>query len=284
MSISVLCENCGHRFRARDEHAGKKAQCPKCGDQIVIPDGEAEDSEEFEIVTTEPPAEARPPVLPPSLTTPSGRGAGQGGWFGGVGTGMLGLGRQSGLLCLVVGLVFVVTARGCESLATRSALAATVRLQKKQSEFSDEWNDKRGELERKLSELEEKRIEANDPQMGEAIREEIAETQKKLRDSRRDEAKARAEKERGDWDDLEQRSRDARTDLVLGQFWRELLFVFGSLVLVVGLVTVGFTGTGHERRICLIMIAIITFSVYVGGMAWLDSAINAASSSARILR
>ena len=35
MSIIVGCE-CGKRFRAKDEHAGKRAKCPACGRVLVI--------------------------------------------------------------------------------------------------------------------------------------------------------------------------------------------------------------------------------------------------------
>ena len=36
MSISVTCQ-CGVRFRAKDELAGRQAKCPKCGQPLTIP-------------------------------------------------------------------------------------------------------------------------------------------------------------------------------------------------------------------------------------------------------
>ena len=47
-----------------------------------------------------------------------------------------------------------------------------------------------------------------------------------------------------------------------------MLFVFGTIVLSFGLLIVSWTAQGAERWICLIMLAIITFSLYVGGIAW----------------
>ncbi len=90
--------------------------------------------------------------------------------------------------------------------------------------------------------------------------------------------------EHGAWKSLKRDSRNAMANNVLGQFWRELLFVVGTVVLSVGLLTVGFTGEPHERRICLIMITIITFSIYVGGLAWIDTVISSAASLSGSLR
>jgi hypothetical protein len=56
------------------------------------------------------------------------------------------------------------------------------------------------------------------------------------------------------------------------------------VILVVGLLTVGFGGEKHERLICLIMIAIITFSVYVGGLAWINTIVSSATSMAPAVR
>ncbi len=58
-------------------------------------------------------------------------------------------------------------------------------------------------------------------------------------------------------------ARDAILYKDAGSYWREWCFVIGTVILAVGLLTVGFTGRGAERTICLIMIAIITFSIYI---------------------
>lgn len=54
-------------------------------------------------------------------------------------------------------------------------------------------------------------------------------------------------------------------------FLNEMMFVLGSMVLTFGLLVVGIAGDASEKWICLIMLAIIMFSVYVGGIAWLSS-------------
>lgn len=40
--IRVTCESCGKVVRAKDEHAGRRARCPGCGEALVIPDAGGE--------------------------------------------------------------------------------------------------------------------------------------------------------------------------------------------------------------------------------------------------
>ena len=46
-------------------------------------------------------------------------------------------------------------------------------------------------------------------------------------------------------------------------------FVAGTMVLTAGLLIVGLTGQGARTWICLGILAIIAFSLYVGGTAWI---------------
>ena len=74
--------------------------------------------------------------------------------------------------------------------------------------------------------------------------------------------------------DLREDAQDAGINNVMWGYWTEWIFVLGSILLMIGLILVGFTGAGPERIICLAMIAIITFSIYIGGIAWIPSALN----------
>jgi hypothetical protein len=38
MPIAVSCDECGRRFRVRDELAGRRARCPECGEPVAVPD------------------------------------------------------------------------------------------------------------------------------------------------------------------------------------------------------------------------------------------------------
>ena len=37
MAIKAHCESCGTSFKAKDEFAGKRVKCPKCGDPMTVP-------------------------------------------------------------------------------------------------------------------------------------------------------------------------------------------------------------------------------------------------------
>ncbi len=64
--IRVTCGACGAAFNARDEHAGRRGKCPKCGGVVQVPepgpldDGAESEAEEPE--ADERPVENEPPV------------------------------------------------------------------------------------------------------------------------------------------------------------------------------------------------------------------------------
>ena len=37
MSIAVTCPSCSVSFTAKDDYAGKRAKCPKCGEPLIVP-------------------------------------------------------------------------------------------------------------------------------------------------------------------------------------------------------------------------------------------------------
>ncbi len=176
MPITVACD-CGHQFRVRDEYAGKKAQCPACGDPVAIPLADfPESSADF----------SRVQGGPSSATFP-GAGRSSARWFAGLDSGLFGLGRLSGLACLLVGLIFVLTARGCDALSLRSAASTTARFKLAQNEFNDEWEDKRNELEDKIKRLEKERDKAEMPNEIGQIRTDLEDAQKDMKDHVEDE-------------------------------------------------------------------------------------------------
>lgn len=264
MPITVNCR-CGHQFRVRDEYAGKKAQCPNCGDPVIIPQ-----TSDPQATINESPDDVPHFQAAPSNSFAAPRGKGNQ-WLAGLDSGLFGLGRLSGLACLLIGLIFVLLARGCDSLANRSALATVARYQLEQTDFNNEWEDKREELDEKIKTLQDDLQQADAPDETESIRSRLDDTRKDLQELDEDQQRARRNKERGDWKFLKRDAENAVENNALGRFWRELLFVIGTVILSLGLLTVGFTGQTHERWICLIMITIITFSIYIGGMAWMDS-------------
>jgi hypothetical protein len=63
-------------------------------------------------------------------------------------------------------------------------------------------------------------------------------------------------------------------------YWYVWVFVFGTLLLMIGLLIIAFTGQGSERWVAYIIIAIVSFSIYVGGAAWLESVVSSFSATA----
>jgi hypothetical protein len=67
-------------------------------------------------------------------------------------------------------------------------------------------------------------------------------------------------------------ARNAGASYQVWGYWYAMLFLVGSLALVLGLLGMAFSATTVvERVLSLGMIAIIVFSLYVGGMAWVSS-------------
>ena len=82
------------------------------------------------------------------------------------------------------------------------------------------------------------------------------------------EQKAQKNLEAGAWRKLGIAARDAAANNQMNAYWREIFFVFATLILAVGLLAVSWTAQGAERWVCLIMLTILTFSIYIVGMAW----------------
>ena len=69
MAIRVTCDTCGKVLLAKDEHAGKKAKCPDCGNILVVPaqeilDAEVDDQYDFKAGSNEDEGDAADVRLP----------------------------------------------------------------------------------------------------------------------------------------------------------------------------------------------------------------------------
>lgn len=164
--------------------------------------------------------------------------------------------RELGLPMLLIGLVLVLCARGCDALGSRAITRASGFYEMAQNRFADSYEARRLNIQRQLENADA------------SIREQLTEDLTELRTSEREE---RARLETGDWRELRLASRDARINNMVSGYLHEVLFLLGTVILSIGLIALGFSSDGAERMICLIMLAIITFSVYVGGIAWVRS-------------
>lgn len=154
-------------------------------------------------------------------------------------------------LVMVAGLLIVLGARGCSSISSQGVVRAGAKIDAARAEFDDKWNQK--------------------------IADAKPEDKFKLQD---DKMKEQEKLEKNEWKDLRADARDARTGFATGGYWREIAFVTGTLAFAAGLLLVGVGGVGFERIACLVLLVIIVFSVYIGGLAWLQSLLTMGMSKA----
>ncbi len=144
---------------------------------------------------------------------------------------------------LFAGICLVLVARGCDGLGVRNIGRLRARATSAPQRFQRETT---------------RLIDAEDGD----------EAKRKIREDR---DKQRDDLESGRWSGYRDSASDAASSHATGAYLYQWIFLLGSIVLVTGLLVVGFTGNPSERTICLIMISIITFSIYIGGIAWIDS-------------
>lgn len=152
-----------------------------------------------------------------------------------------------GRVLLMAGLVLVVLARGMETITIRGAARLHAKAAYEPVVFDEAWADKIKAATKDLHE----------PERGKQIKE--------LQDKRNAE---RAELVEGDWQNLKRADDHAVERGTMRIYWLEWVFLLGALALTFGVVTVASLSSGPERTICFILIAVLAFSVFVGGSAW----------------
>lgn len=287
----VSCPN-GHRIQVTDRHIGQTVKCPSCQATFIAAalgggspfdfghEDEGEDRghrsrgarsvETFE----EPQPEA--PVR--------GRAKGQGG-AGGLSLVWL-MNNFAGKPLLFFGLLFVVLGRGCDATSMRSVTRTDAYYRQAKVAFQLEWEGKTApaqqkidKVNRQISETYEGMQDQDTQKRRNELMKEKTEADKELNRLRRDMNTAQVDNENGAWKPLREAALKGQNNHRMAIYWYEWLFIFGTVVLVLGLLIVAFTGEGAERWIAYIMIAIITFSIYVGGAAWIESIMSSSTTA-----
>lgn len=159
---------------------------------------------------------------------------------------------------LLVGLLMVIGTRGCESAAMRYAERLASRVDVVEARSEAQWQRQRVLLEIQRRSLEE--IEQPSPAEQQRLKDVTADLQR-LEEQREADLQLQ---QSGEWNELTHAAREARAGVVMWNFWRTSVFWVGTLVLVIGLLIVGFTGSGPERWMSLTLIAVILFGLYSG--------------------
>ncbi|HUT10522.1 MAG TPA: hypothetical protein VMY42_08500 [Thermoguttaceae bacterium] len=281
MSHETVCPK-GHRVQIAEEHFGRQVRCPTCNESFVAPN------------LGEMASHGVPPV-----------GASQGGsgaraWsLRGAGTNRFSL--ATGRPMLAVGLVLVLISRGCDTIGRRAVNATLSEQELAKVRFDNRLESERLEIQKKIDEIddvvEDRRAEEAQRMREIAVEDDSgrrADLQKQLSEfqkawneeegkdqKKRDELNAELQKlagkhrretrdfENGEYRDLENAAEEAQATNQIRGYWRQVFFVFSSIILALGLLIVSWTADGAERWICLIMLAIITLSIYIGGVPWL---------------
>ncbi len=263
---NVTCPN-GHRLQVTDRHIGQTIKCPTCQASFVAEGG----GEGFAFEEPEKTEERGSPSR-------GGKGLLRGLSLAGL------VNNFVGKPMLFFGLILVILGRGCDATSLRSVSRSDAQYRQAKVGLQLEWDAKLSAVQQKIEKKSREISESfegggkRDEKHLNEMQKEKSELDKELRKLRIEQSSALAEKENGAWKPLRETAMKASNNHRMSIYWYEWLFIFGTVVLVVGVLTQAFTGQGPERWVAYILIAIITFSIYVGGAAWIESIVSSAGS------
>jgi hypothetical protein len=156
---------------------------------------------------------------------------------------------------LVLGLVMAITARGCDALAVKNVARLQGTLELEQRDFQADNTAATSGIENQL----------RPTSLPPAQRTQL---QKQLDDLKTAQDKRHTELQSGEWRELKDAAERAAIEARAGAYGRELLFLAGTILFAVGLLTTSLLGEGTERWLCVSLLAIVVFSLFVGGAGW----------------
>jgi len=167
---------------------------------------------------------------------------------------------------LILGLVLIVLSRGCDNISVAGTAVDRAKLRIAQSNFEYDTQSKLLPLQQQLQDVQRDtklEAEARDKKLKE-INDKLDKAQKQARTDKK-------ELEAGKWRKLEYKSGTARNRSARGFYWRQWIFLFGSIALVVGLAVISGAGVGSERWAAMTLLGIVLVSIYLGGLAWMGA-------------
>jgi len=170
--------------------------------------------------------------------------------------------RTTGRGLIVFGVLVVLMARGCDSLGNRKVARLNAISESAEVEFQREWERQKSGLEDEQLTLSENQTPSEvEQQRLSTIPQEIAALDQAKRNEQR-------RLRRGRWHNYQVAAETAENDNAIWSYWRRLGFLFGTMVLAVGLLGITPTTDGPERWISLVMLTVILYSVYASGSVW----------------
>ena len=237
MPYETTCPK-GHRLQVSDAHLGQRIQCPACNESFVVPDGSRPQSPAS-------PSGTERWRISPDLASDLGR-----------------FSLLAGRPLVAIGLVLVLLSKGCDAISRRGVERAEALTLLAAEQFDDAAKTKELAIQREIDEITARGDVKPDEQK------KIDELKKRRTEVAASSAKDRKAKQANEWRDLEIAAHTASTYHKINGYWREAFFVFASIVLSLGLLVVSWGAEGAERWVTLMMLAIITYSLFIGGLAW----------------
>jgi hypothetical protein len=152
----------------------------------------------------------------------------------------------------------VLISKGCDGLSQRYVRRLEARRDWATRDFEARWTQKLAPIETQLT-----AASATGDNQTRILQ---LETQKNQIIGDRE--KQRRNLEQTDWRDFNDSARQAEMTHRMSGFWREIAFFIGTFAFTGGLLALSLNGDGPERWMCLIILAILAFSLYVGGSSW----------------
>jgi len=167
---------------------------------------------------------------------------------------------------LILGLVLIVLARGCDNISAAGAAVDRAKLDIAQNDFEYDTQTKLLPLMKQREDVRgdtKLKSDARDKQLKE-LSSQIEKIEKQAKSDR-------SELEAGKWRKLKYKSDTARHSTNKGFYWRQWIFLFGSISLVVGLCTLVGVGEGGERWGAFALLGVVLASIYIGGLGWMGA-------------
>lgn len=171
------------------------------------------------------------------------------------------LGKASGLLLVLVGFLGVIVAKGCDNIGARQVARAQARASQATADFNYEYESKKLRLETQREEINEKTA------LSEYDNERLNDIDKDLADLEEDQRSERRRLTRTTWRDLQYSADTAQANQQMWSYWNAIGFVLGSILLTFGLIINCIAGDVALRWLCLAMLAIVAFSLFIGRFA-----------------
>jgi hypothetical protein len=173
--------------------------------------------------------------------------------------------RWAGRPLIAFGLLLALLSKGCDAINLHNATRAAALTQTSIDQFDDDAQAKKLALQNEI-----KTIVGRDEAKPDERRK-LDELRKQIAELEASSAKERNVKEAGEWHELRTAARNAKRTFAVNSYWHELFFVFAAVVLVLGLLIVSWCAEGAERWTGLVMLAIVTYGLFVGSSGWLPT-------------